>query len=257
MKKIIHVVFLIVLLPLAVHGQQAPADLILLNGRIFTAALAKPSAQAVAIAGGRTVAVGNSAEIEKLAGAKTLRIDLQRRVVVPGFNDAHCHFMPLPKRVNLEFKTMEPSWEETRTAIEQAVKKTPPGIWVFGDVGSNVALNENVTRFELDRLAPNHPVWLSAWTGHIYILNSKAMLLLQIAEEEPDPMGGSYERVRGSSQINGRLWEYAEWRSLRILASQAPDEDAIKDLRKMADEAVRSQRSVSSRSRLRPARVMA
>jgi len=91
----------------------------------------------------------------------------------------------------------------------------------------------------LDCLVPNHPVLLIAWNGHGFILNSKAMLLLQIAEDEPDPIGGSYDRVPDSSQISGRLWDYAKWKPLRILANQAPDEDAIKDLRKMADEAMR------------------
>jgi hypothetical protein len=219
--------------------QQAPADLILLNGKVFTADSARPSAEAVATRGERIVAVGTSVEIEKLAGAKTRRIDLQRGVVTPGFNDAHCHYWPFPKCVDLQFKTMEPSWEETRTAIEQTVKETPPGIWIFGTVGGHAVLNEQVTRFELDHLAPNHPVWLSPWSGHADILNSKAMRLLQIAEEEPDPMGVSYERLQGSHQVNGRLWEYAEWKLGRILANQVPDEDAIKDLRKMADEGVR------------------
>ena len=225
MRKTIYVAFLSALLPLAACWQQAPADLILLDGRIFTADSATPSAEAVAIADGRIVAVGTSEEIETLAAARTLRIQLRQRVVVPGFNDAHCHFMPLsyPKYINLQFMTMEPSWEEARTALEQAVTQASPGMWVFGDVGSNVVLNEKVTRFELDRLAPDHPVLLSAWTGHGYILNSKAIQLLHIAEEEPDPLGGSYERVPGSRQTNGRLWEYAEWRLLRTLADQAPE----------------------------------
>lgn len=81
---------------------------------------------------------------------------------------------------------MERSWEETRTAIELAVKETPPGIWIFGAFGGHDVLNEQVTLFELDHLASNHPVWLSPWNGHAYILNSKAMRLLQIVEEEPE-----------------------------------------------------------------------
>jgi len=225
MKRLIYIMFLIVSLPLSAYAQQALADLILLNGKVFTADLTKPSAEAVAIAGERIVGVGTSEEIERFAGAKTRRIDLQGRVVVPGFNDAHCHFPVdvLPKHVDLQFKTNEPSWEETRTAIEQAVKQTPSGIWILGDVGGNVVLNEQVTRFELDHLAPNHPVWLSTWSGHAYILNSNAIQLLQIAEEEPDPMGGSYERVTGYNQVNGRLWEYAQWKQVRFLANQIPD----------------------------------
>jgi thiamine biosynthesis lipoprotein ApbE len=103
-------------------------------------------------------------------------------------------------------------------------------------------LNEQVTRFALDRLAPDHAVLLRAYYGHGYVLNSKAMPLLQITEEEPDPMGGFYERVKGAGdpkKINGRLWEYAEWKPNRILVNQVSDEDAITDLRQMADQAVR------------------
>ena len=66
------------------------------------------------------------------------------------------------------------------------------------------------------------------------------MPLLHIVEEEPDPVGGSYERVAGSKRINGRLSEYAQWKPNRILINQVSDEDIIKHLRALADEAVRS-----------------
>src|SRR5712692_3548579 len=125
MKKIVPIVFLSVLLPFTAYGQQTPADVILFNGKVFTGDSAKPSVEAVAIHGERIIAVGTSAEIETLAGAKTRRIDLQGRTVVPGFNDAHFHFGPNPKGFTLQFKTMEPSWAETSAAIEQAVQQTP------------------------------------------------------------------------------------------------------------------------------------
>jgi predicted amidohydrolase YtcJ len=239
MNRIVLIISLSVLLPLVAHGQQAPADLILLNSKVFTANSVKPFAEAVAIRGERIVAVGTSAEVEKLAGAKTRRIDLQGRVVIPGFNDAHIHFGVDPKGFNLQFKTMEPSWEETRAAIEAAVKQARAGTWIFGFVGANVVLNEQVTRFALDLVAPNHPVFLRSFYGHGYIVNSKAMPLLQIAEEEPDPAGGHFERALGSKKINGRLWEYAEWRLNRVLSEIVSDEEAVRQLRQMAEEAVR------------------
>ena len=239
MNRIVLIIFISVLLPLAVHGHQAPADLILLNGKVFTADSVKPFAEAVAIRGERIIAVGTSAEIEKLVGAKTRRVDLQGRVVTPGFNDAHIHFSPNPKGSNLQFKTMEPTWEETNAAIEAATKQSPAGTWIFGSVGANVVLNEQVTRFALDRIAPNHPVFLRSYYGHGYIVNSKAMPLLQIAEEEPDPMGGYFERARGSNKINGRFWEYAEWKPNRILSEMVSAEETVKQMRQMADEAMR------------------
>ena len=142
MKVIVRAVFISILLPLVVYGQQAPADLILINGKVFTGDAAKPSAEAIAIRGERIIAVGTSAEIEVLAGATTRKIDLQGSVVTPGFNDAHFHFGPDPKGFHLQFKSMEPSWEETTTAIDAATKQAPAGAWIFGYVGGEVVLSK-------------------------------------------------------------------------------------------------------------------
>ena len=238
MKKIVHVVFFSVLLSHIIYGQQAPADLILVNGKIFTSEATKPAAEAIAIRGERILAVGTSAEIEKLKGKITRRIDLQGRLVTPGFNDAHFHYWPDPKGVYLQFKSMEPSWEETTAAISEAVQKAPAGTWIFGEVGSVVILNEQVTRFALDKIAPHHPVLLHAYYGHGFVINSKALPLLQVKEEEVDPSGGYFERVANTKTINGRFWEYAQWNLTRRLAAKVSDEEAIKALRKVADEAI-------------------
>jgi predicted amidohydrolase YtcJ len=238
MKNIVYVIFLSTVFSLSAFGQRVTADLILLNGKVFTVDSAKPSAEAIAIGGGRIVAVGTNDEIKKLAGAKTRSIDLQGRTVVPGFNDAHFHFMPDPKGFHLQLKTLEPSWEETLQAVKNAVQETPNGQWIFGSIGNNVLSDKTADRIALDRIAPNHPVLLRAYYGHGYIVNSKAMPLLQIAEEESDPMGGHFERVADSKKINGRFWEYAEWKPNRILVNKVSDADAIKGLKKMAEEAV-------------------
>ncbi|MGI8639050.1 MAG: amidohydrolase [Pyrinomonadaceae bacterium] len=222
----------------SVLAKQTTPELILYNGKIFTSDTKQPNAEAIAIRGERILAVGSNEEIKKLAGAKTRLINLQMRVVTPGFNDAHFHFMPDPKGFNLQFATLEPDWKETSAAIEAAVKQAPAGGWIFGNVGSTVALNEEVTRSALDKIAPNHSVLLRAFYGHGYIVNSRAMPLLQITDEEADPMGGHFERIAGSKKINGRFFEYAEWKPNRILANRVSDADAIKELKKMADEAI-------------------
>ncbi len=239
MKKIILVVALIGWTSICTFGQKVPVDLILLNGKIFTSDVTQPNAEAIAIRGERISAVGSNDEIKKLGSAKTRLIDLQGRTVVPGFNDAHFHFMPDPKGFHLQFQTIEPSWDETAEAVKNAVKQTPNGQWIFGNIGNNVLSEQGVDRFALDRVAPNHPVFLRSIYGHGYIVNSKAMPLLQLAEEESDPMGGYFERVENSKKINGRFGEYAEWKPNRILVNQVSDAGAIKELRKMADEAVR------------------
>ena len=239
MKKLALVFLLAPLVPLAALAERTPADLILISGRIFTAESTTDFVEALAIRDGRIVAVGKSAEIKALAGKETRQIDLQRRIVVPGFNDAHAHFWPNPAGVTLQFKTLEPSWDEVTAALKAVVASAEPGTWIFGYVGRTVILNETVTRFALDQVAPNHPVLLRAFYGHGYILNSTAMPVLEIAEEEPDPMGGHYERILGSMKTNGRLWEYADWKQDRALAARISDEEAIISLRQMANEAVR------------------
>jgi predicted amidohydrolase YtcJ len=220
------------------HQSTNAADTILVNGKVFTAEAGAPFAQAIAIGGDRLLAVGTNQEVEALAGRVTRRIDLQGRVVTPGFNDAHIHFVPMPKGVQVRFASNEPNWEDARAAIQSAVSERQPGTWIFGDVGSKVVLDERVTRFALDEIAPLHPVLLRAFYGHGYIVSSKAMPLLGISEEEPDPMGGYFERVARSKRINGRFWEYADWRVGRVLADKVSDDEAIEQLRRMAGDAI-------------------
>ncbi len=238
MKKVGSTIVLIISFSLFAFGQKAPVDLILFNGKVFTADLAKPAAEAVAIRGERIVAVGTNKEVEKLANIKTRKIDLQGRVVIPGINDAHFHFMPEPDGFKLTFETMEPSWQKTIEALEDAVKQTPKGQWIFGTVGGDVIADVQVNRFALDRIAPDNPVLLQTYFAHGYIFNSKAMPLLRIAEEEVDPLGGNFERVGNTKKINGRIFEYAGWRQNRTLAREVSDEDAIRDLKIMADKAI-------------------
>jgi predicted amidohydrolase YtcJ len=239
MKGFIPLACLSLWLSISVSRQQAPADIVLFNGKVFTADSAKPSAEAIAIRGEQILAVGSNDEIKRMANAKTRLIDLQGRTVIPGINDAHFHFAPDPRGSHLQFKSLEPGWTETLEAIKRADQETSPGLWIFGDIGFNVLSDNSADRFALDRVASTHPVLLRAYYGHGYIVNSKAMALLHIDEEGPDPMGGYYERVGDTKRINGRFWEYADWNQNRILASQVSDDQAIEELKKMAREAIR------------------
>ena len=115
------------LLFVGVEPKAAAPDLILFNGDVFTSDPAHPRAEAVAIRGERIVAVGATGPITKLAGRKTKSIDLQGRVVVPGFNDAHYHFMPKFPAHNLTLSFPEPTWEEVLAAVADAVKQAASG----------------------------------------------------------------------------------------------------------------------------------
>jgi len=195
MKKLLYIAFVYTLLSLFAYGQQqTSADLILLNGNIFTSDAAQPKAEAIAIRGERILAVGSNDGIKKLAAAKTRSIDLGGRTVTPGFNDAHTHFMPQPTGFQLKFKDMEPNWAEVVEAIKNAAKETPKGAWIFGSIGSKAMATAEATRFALDRIAAEHPVFLGTYYGHGQIINSKAMQSFGISETQADALGGYFER---------------------------------------------------------------
>jgi predicted amidohydrolase YtcJ len=227
------------LLFVSVQAKAAAPDLILFNGAVFTSDPARPRAEAIAIRGERIIAVGANEAITKLAGRKTKSIDLQGRVVVPGFNDAHYHFMPKFPAHSLKLAFPEPTWTEVLAAVTDAVKQAAPGTLIYGEVGGLVVTDPNATRAALDHAAPQHPVFLSAWFGHGQIFNSAALRRFGIGDEEPDPLGGWFEREAGSRRINGKVFEYAAAPAFRRLADSVPDAEVLQSLRAMSDEAVR------------------
>jgi predicted amidohydrolase YtcJ len=239
MKNLIILLIFVISINFSIRAKQTAPELILFNGKIFTSDAKQPNAEAIAISGERVLAVGANAEIKKLAGKQTRLIDLQMRVVTPGFNDAHNHFMPKPPGFRLQLSDLEPSWAETVEAIKNAVKETPKGQWIFGEIGGNVIAQSEANRLTLDRIAPDNPVLLETYFGHGLIVNSRAMTLLKIGENEANPPGGFFEYDASTKKINGRMFEYAHWRQLRLLAEMTSDADALKSLKKKADDALR------------------
>lgn len=208
--------------------QKTEADLILHNGIIFTADLANPYVEALAIKDGKIVSIGLLSEVEKVAGPDTDRIDLKGNLVIPGINDAHFHLSPIPEGNHLILTPQEPTWEEVIERTKEAVKKEVPGTWIFGSIGEKVLLNPLANRSFLDSISPANPMLLTAYFGHGYIMNSKAMIDLGITENESDPLGGYYERADGTSKLNGRFYEYADWNASRKLGQRVAEEVAIK-----------------------------
>jgi hypothetical protein len=111
-------------------GAQARVDLIAIHGKIWTENARTPEAEAVAVLGGRIVAVGSSEEIEKLAGQGTRTLDLHGRRVVPGFNDAHVHFFWGGHSLTGVHLTDATSKQEFRRRIAEYVRTRPAGEWI-------------------------------------------------------------------------------------------------------------------------------
>ncbi len=227
-------IFLVICGVMMSLAAQVPADLILLNGSIFTSEPGKPNAEAIAIRGERIQAVGSNEEIRKHSGKKTKIIDLGKRTVVPGFNDAHAHFGPTFQGIDLEFKTQEPSWDDTSAGIKLAVATAPKGKWIFGTVGESVINDPRADRDAIDRMAPDNPVLLSTYFGHGAIINTRGLEVFKISDGTSEPMGGRFERNEKTKKLTGKMFEYATWNLDRILAEQGSDEQLIANLQKRA-----------------------
>src|ERR1700682_4040216 len=111
---------------------QPAATLILINGKVWTVNPAQPRAEAIACLGSRIVAVGTNAEIRKWVGPSTTTIDLRGKLVVPGFNDAHVHFLSGGQNLSsVQLRTSQ-SQAEFRQRIGDFAAKLPPGRWITG-----------------------------------------------------------------------------------------------------------------------------
>jgi predicted amidohydrolase YtcJ len=224
-------------LPLAA---AEPPDLILAGGKVFTADPARPWAEALAVAGERILAVGTSAEVRALAGSGTRVIELQKRVVVPGFNDAHAHVgAGLGPGVTLSLGSNDPPLADVLKVLATEAARAPAGTWLRGDVGVRVLDDPAATRATLDPVTPNHPVMLMGWTGHGGLLNTAALRALGVADDEPDPPGGWFGRVRGTPQLSGIAHEYALWRLRRRLGERVAHADAVANVRRYVQEALK------------------
>jgi predicted amidohydrolase YtcJ len=227
--KICIAAFLLSLFQSAAESQQAPPDSVLLYGKIFTSDAAHPYVQALAIRGERITATGDSAKIRALSGPHTKQIDLGGRTVIPGINDAHVHIsVSPPNRMDLELKSPDPDWPEMKAAIVSAVPKVPEGTLIQGEIAGKIFRDLSVNRDTLDQVAPNNPVILESL--HAWIVNSAALAQFGIREDQPDPVGGRYERSP-DGRLTGVIREYALEQVWRKQSNQTSDSDALRELR--------------------------
>jgi predicted amidohydrolase YtcJ len=173
-----------------------PADLLLINGKVVTVDDRFSIVQAVAIKGQRIVAVGTTAEVQKLAGANAKVIDLRGRTVIPGLIDNHAHWIRAAEHAELRFDGVASRKQALQMLVER-VKAARPGEWIAALGGwSEEQFTDDARGFplaELDRIAPNNPVVLQAVYRHSY-LNTAALKAAQIDANTPDPRNGRIEK---------------------------------------------------------------
>ncbi|MFC2066369.1 amidohydrolase [Chloroflexota bacterium] len=187
------------------------ADIILKNADVITMDARHPTAEIVAIAGDKILLVASNDELESVAGAKTRIIDCRGKTVVPGFNDAHCHiFSFIRKLLSIDLSPSSvSSIADIKSAIRHRAGNTPPGKWLTGTDYNEFYLAEKrcPTRWDIDEVAPNHPVVLSHRSLHACVLNTLALSLAGITRETPDPPGGLIDRDLETGEPNGILFE--------------------------------------------------
>jgi predicted amidohydrolase YtcJ len=176
---------------------QAPADLILINGAVLTVDRTDSVAQAVAVGGGKILAVGATDRIKALAGSATEVVDLRGRAVTPGLIDTHVHFSAADALFTVDLgDAAVKSIAEVKRRIAAQVAKSKPGEWVRGRGWDEGKYEERryITAADLDEVAPNNPVWLTHTTGHYGAANTYAMKIAEVRRDTPDPPAGTIDR---------------------------------------------------------------
>src|SRR5271170_8402752 len=174
-------------------AQSKPvADLILTHAKIWTGDETRPRAQAVAVFRDRVIAVGSNAEVENLRGPGTKVIDAGGKLLLPGFNDAHVHFVDGGSQLDsVQLNDATSKQEFVRRIAEQA-KKTPKGEWIQGGDWDETKWNplSLPTKELIDAVTPDNPVFVSRYDGHSALANSAALRLAGVTSQTPDPPGG-------------------------------------------------------------------
>ena len=203
---------------MAIGQQRAPADTVLLNGTILTVDKAFSRAKAVAMSGGRFMAVGKNAEVKKLIGPDTRVLDLAGRTVVPGFIDTHGHIGLFGLETLAVSLAGTRSIAEIQQRIASRARETPPGQWIvtlpvgdppyFFNVPNILQENRFPNRWDLDPVSPDHPVYITAPTNRVpnsAVLNSQALHLAGITKDTPQPEHIEIVKAPDSGEPTGEL----------------------------------------------------
>jgi len=164
-------------------GGEMSDPIIFWNGNIFTMNSYGHKAEALVVADGKILKVGTNKEIRRLFGDQWKSVDLQGKTVLPGFIDSHVHFMATAiTAVGVDLSEAK-SIEEILAKVEERVRATPRGEWVFGYFITHLSDRGMPTRFDLDRVSTHHPIRLTHRNGHLCSMNTKALEILGVPKE--------------------------------------------------------------------------
>ncbi len=243
---------MLVLIPAAAPAARAPADLVLVGGRVATMEAARPSATAIAVQGDRIVAVGSDAEIEAFVGPVTTRIDAGGKRVLPGFIEGHGHFMALGESLAVLDLRGARDWDAIVAQVRAAAVRAKSGEWIVGrgwhqEKWTRVPVDaiEGVPRnLTLSEASPCNPVYLEHASGHGVVANALALAAAGIVDGTPDPAGGHIVRDAGGHATGWLIDTAAEPvvaardAAFRALSAEAQQHELVERVRRAGREAL-------------------
>jgi predicted amidohydrolase YtcJ len=190
---------------------QSTADLLIKNAKVVTIDKDNPLAEAVAMKGGFIIAVTSDSDAERyIDKSRTKVIDAKGRLVLPGFNDAHCHFEGIdPDYIDLRYTTDPATITEK---VREKVAMAKPGELIRGGAWEHEMFNNKKwpTRELIDPVSPNNPVVLTRADGHSVLVNSYVIKKSGITKDTPDPYGGEIQKDPVTGEPTGIFREKAQ-----------------------------------------------
>lgn len=203
----------------AQRDDAGPVDLIVVNGRVYTADGQGTIAEAVAVQGNKILRVGTSREVQRLRRAQTVVIDAKGGTVLPGFNDSHLHLLSgglALNQINLRDAKTLPQIE---AAVREWSATHQDRDWITGRGWYYEPFAGALpTRQILDTLVPERPAYLVSYDGHTGWANSRALKLAGISRRTPNPVNGVIVKDPRSGEPTGVLKEAA----MDLMASHLP-----------------------------------
>jgi predicted amidohydrolase YtcJ len=195
-----------------IPAKVPPADILFKNANVYTANDQQSRAEAIAVTGNRIVFAGSNADGQNYVGRATKVIDLHGQTMLPGLTDAHHHLLGVGFRemtLNLEGVN---SLQDFLAQVKARVDTKQPGEWVTGRGWIETFWTPPVfpTRWDLDKIAPNNPVFLDRADGHGAVANSQALKIAGIDKNTPSPFGGEISKDKATGEPNGMVLDAAQ-----------------------------------------------
>jgi len=193
-------------------GFADQADVLFINGNVYTVNERQPRAEAIAVKGSKIVFVGSNKDARAYQGKGTRVIDLHGNTVVPGMTDSHYHLAGVGARemtLNLEGTT---SLEQFLAMVKERVDRARPGEWVTGRGWIETFWKPQAfpTRWDLDKISPNNPVVLTRADGHAVVVNSAAIKIAGVDKNTASPFGGEIMKDKQTGEPNGMFLDRAQ-----------------------------------------------